>query len=566
MKKTLLLSGLLLGALTTFAANEPKVLIEASFQGISPNGHYAASSIYGNVTIYDLVNGVEFAYTQDETGMISYSEGLGNYVSNNGIVLGSTSANLNAAYWENGEWHDLSVINTGLSNMSNGITPDGSRICGSIGVNPISPDGDNLMLTPVYWDRNEDGTYSNYHLLPAPALDFTGRVPQYITALSISEDGKTIGGQIVDCFGAVITPIVYTEAENGTWSYKTYCEDLINPDNLQFPANPGPSPTAPNAESYMSEEEIAAYNEAKQQWYETFQGPFPQYVDFMSESARAEYEAAMAIFDALNAEWMEKFEAFQNVYFQILDVAPIFEFNNAYLSPDGTQYATSSATDDPMTWSTTFNPWTVSTTTGEAKKYDLGTSAQVSQIIDNNTFLACNGVGLPPMEGYVVTNGEATSIPDFIVSRNPELASWIQENLYHNIETGWDPETGETIFENLCITGVPHASADLTTFTFWNDATWEYGAISAIGYILNLSPAAGVKDIVAAGDKTVAFDAAGNLNVKGDITELFIYDLSGRCVLSVKAPGESVSCNLPSGVYVVKAMTTEGSFASKIAK
>lgn len=566
MKKSLLLSGLLLSALSAFAVDQPKSIMDAAFQGISPNGRYLASSLYGTVVIYDLVNGVEYTYTQDETGMIAYSEGLGNYVSNTGVVLGSTSSNSDAAYWENGEWHNLSVINPELSNLSNGITPDGSRICGSIGVAPVSTDGDNLMLTPAYWDRNADGTYGEYHLLPAPALDFTGRVPQYITALSISENGKTIAGQIIDCFGGIITPIVYTEDEEGKWSYKTLCDDLINPDHLQFPPVPGPDPKAPNAKSYLSEEELAAYNAAVEEWNRTHQGDYPQYTDFMSEDAKAEYDALFAIYQTEYNEWFAKFEAFQEVYFQILDVAPVFQFNNGIITPDGSQYYTTSSVDDMMTWSTTYTPWSISIPTGEAKAMELEKSMQVSQVIDNNTFLACTEIMLPPMEGFVVTDGVATSVQDFMLSRNPELASWIEENLYHNVETGWDPETGESIFENLCITGVPHASADLTTLTFWNDAYWEYGTITSMGYIANLSPAAGVKDIVVAGDKSVAFDAAGNLSLKGDITELFLFDLSGRCVLSVKAPGESVSCNLPSGVYVVKAMTTEGSFASKIAK
>lgn len=569
MKKALLLSGLLAGVLSAGAFEEPTIYADASFQCISPNGRWAASSLDGSVTIYNLETGVKYEYTQDETGLTYYTEGLGNYISNDGVVLGGTTSNSDAAYWQNGEWHQLNVVNPNNSNLSNGITPDGSRICGSVGLNPVSTDGDNLMLTPAYWDRNTDGTYGECHLLPCPELDFTGRVPQYITAISISEDGKTIAGQIQDCNGGIITPIVYIEGEDGEWSYKTLCEDLINPDHVEFPEYPGEGPAAPSQESFMTEDELAAYNEAVNKYYETFEGDYPLMDDYMTPEELAAYNEAMDAFKVVYEEWNARYEAFMELYYKILENAPLFVFNNALITPDGSKYFITNQTEDwsdPTAWmpSTINTPCSINIADGVLTKYDFGKSLGVCNVPNNDTFFVFNGVGALPMEGYIVKDGECTPIKDWLGAFSPELKTWIDDNMVHEIEVGYDWENDEFITEECYVTGMVVGSADLKTVAVWNDCPWGFD--DTCGYVFNLGQYSGVKDSVVAAGSSVAFDAAGNLKVAGEVTALHVYDLAGRCVLRAAAPAGTLQCNLPAGVYLVKADTPAGTVTAKIAK
>lgn len=573
MKKTLLLSGVLMsGILAANAFDAPKEYANYSFQGISPNGRYVASSLFGTVVILDLETGEKYEYVGDNV-RTQYSEGLGNYVSDTGVVLGATSPETDAAYWENGQWHQLQVPDRGKSNLTCGITPDASRICGSIGMAAISMEVDNLMLAPAYWDRQPDGSYGECHRLPYPELDFTGRVPQYITAIAISKDGKTIAGQVQDCIGMVCYPIVYTQDNSGEWSYTLPMQHAINPDNVTFPEYPGDGPKRPAAENYMTGEQKAAYQAALQAWMDSGydQSLYPTDTDYLSAEAKAEYEADMAAYDEENIAWSAKYNAFMDMYYALADATPSYMFNSVRLSPDGsTLYQTGSTPDlsDPTAWFPTmvYIPWAIDIAADTAADMSFGKSLQAVAAPADGVLLACNGVGAIPMEGYIITDGTCTPINEYMAGFSPELKTWIDDNMTQRVETGYDPETYEPIYSDMVVTGMPLASADLNTIAVWNDCPW--GSDYAYGYIFDLGQFAGI-DAPAAGasdDVTVAFDAAGNLMVTGDVDAVTLYDLSGRCVFSASAPRGTVACQLADGIYVVRALTPSGVRSFKLAR
>ena len=95
---------MLLAGSLGLSAETPVTYFDAQFSGISPNGRYAISELYGIVTIYDFVNEDQFTYGEDT---YSYAGALGNCVSDNGVVLGSTNNNNDAAYWKDGEWFKI---------------------------------------------------------------------------------------------------------------------------------------------------------------------------------------------------------------------------------------------------------------------------------------------------------------------------------------------------------------------------------------------------------------------------------------------------------------------------
>lgn len=568
MKKALLLTGLAAISAASLAAFEaPETLNNFSVQGVSPDGRYVASYIYGDVQILDRETGVTYQYGQGQ-GEAEHSLGLGNVISGNGVILGSTDGYV-ASYWKDGKWTALSCgTKAGLINSSNGITLDGSRICGSVGIAAMSLDTKTSMTVPVIWDRQPDGSYGEYTILPHPDKDIFGAVPQYVTAVAISDDGKTVVGQVVDNSGQFILPLVYTEDENGTWSYRAAAEDVFKPENVVIPVNPGDGPEYVDAKNYLTQEQAAEYQDAFNAWAGAgYQGEMPQPTDYMTEEVKAKYEADYAAYESELAEfsvkqskWFEEFGAYT-------DAVPMLQFNDVTLSPDGTTYFGTHIkyvpNDDPYSWfpfKEYYCPAVFNLTDNTLEIKDFDNSMMVVDAISADTYFATNGLGELPMQGYIIENGTPTEIADWLSAKSPELSTWIDENWIHEVETGYDPETYDPIFSDLCFSGMPAASRDMSFVTVWNNAPWS--SEFAISYLFDLSQFNGISDAVR-GDSKVAFDAEGNLSLSDDITAVEVYDLAGRRVLS----GANGARNLENGIYVVRATTAAGNtFSTKIAK
>ncbi len=63
-------------------AVDPAVYPDFQITGLSPDGRYAVSDLYGSVDIIDLTTGNITSFTEGDMGATSYSGGMGNYVSN----------------------------------------------------------------------------------------------------------------------------------------------------------------------------------------------------------------------------------------------------------------------------------------------------------------------------------------------------------------------------------------------------------------------------------------------------------------------------------------------------
>ncbi|MDE7120027.1 MAG: hypothetical protein K2O10_05410, partial [Muribaculaceae bacterium] len=295
MNKHLLMLMMASAAIASQGAEKkaPQFLSNYVLQAVSPNGQWTVSELYGNVTLINIATGAETAFKADETGTKNYTVGTGNALSNDGLLICSSGSTSYGEYYEDGEWKQLKVGTAKNSNsFPNGVTPDGKRICGNIGLHETSFD-DVTMCVPAIWDRQADGTFGDYVLLPHPNDDYFGRAPQYIKAIAISDDGHTVVGQITDCRGFLAYPIVYTENAKGEWSYSLPTAGTFNPNNVAIPEYPGESPNPPQAENYMTADQIAAYNEARNAWAASGyqQDLYPEYVDYMSADKRAQYEA-----------------------------------------------------------------------------------------------------------------------------------------------------------------------------------------------------------------------------------------------------------------------------------
>ncbi len=547
------------------AVPTPVIYNDAAFYGFSADGRFAVSELYGTMTIFDLQTGDKTVFSSED-GTNFYSRGYGNFITADGsVIVASTVESSDASYYDATGWHKLQVPDEDLTNVSHGITPDGSRICGNVGAHELTISEDVIMQLPVYWDRNEDGTYGEYHILPYCEEDFFGATPQYFTAINISPDGKTITGQMVDCRGMMIVPIVYTEDEKGEWSYSFPTKDLFNPDGYERVANPGDCPAMPSQESYMTEDELAAYQTALNAFYESgYTLPYPQYEDYMTETEQAEYNAAMAQWNEIYDEWSVKWTAYDEFYMNVMATSPTFLFNAQLLSPEGTAVAMTAETtvDDPDSWfgyRQVYVPWVLDLATNDIVKYETENSMSISCFANDGVLFAGNERGSVPSEGYVLKDGTVTSVFDFINNISPEYGEWIKKNMTHEImEYEYDEDAGEwmEVYKEFMFTGMPVATPDLKKLAFWNDAPWDWD-MYAQSVIFDLSASGGV-DAVAAEDCGVALDEVGNLVVTGVAETLAVYDLAGVCVKNVTGAHGTVVLDLQSGVYVVKATFAGG--------
>ncbi|MDE6768602.1 MAG: hypothetical protein K2J78_02630 [Muribaculaceae bacterium] len=568
MKKSLLF-GLAVGAcFSTAMADstnlpEPKLYPETSFQGFSADGRYVVSEVNGTITILNTETGEITEFIQDEDSNQSYTLGLGNFITADGsILLASTSTNLDAAYYQGGEWHTLDVLDPTRSNMANGITPDGSRICGSIGLNAMSFD-DVIMLAPAFWDRNPDGNgYGSCTVLPYPTKDLFGETPQYVTAVAISSDGKTIVGQVTFSSGMMQVPIVYTEDENGLWEYSFPTQALFNPDKLEPVENPGDGPMMPSAESFLSAEELEDYLAALKEYNATYQGPYPDPEDFMSEEEKAAYTEAMEEYDAKYEVWQEQFYAYWDYANAVMESSPNFVFNNVYLSTDNKTIVGTLETQipntDPWAWmpfKTAYRPCSVDIATGELTSYEPAESCLASGVADNGVILAYDEQGTIPMMGYIIKDGNIQTVNDYISSIVPEYASWIDENMTHEVLVGFDYDEDEEIYEEVTFGGMPVATPDLSMIAMWNDTPWDGGSF-AESVLFDLRKTTGVTTISTS--KNISAGANGTVIVPAGFVSLDVYALSGACVKTVKEPNGVISLNLPEGVYVAKGTRADG--------
>ena len=629
MKKTLLL--LSTAALSAVAASafEPTVLPGKAIAGISPDGNLAVSYVNGEVFILDLQTGKEYHYPDTE----GVATGNGNAMSNTGVVVGETNYSTTASWWKDGEWHMITNPETVAMSYANGITRDGKRIVGT--VSPDTYDGslEGLMLVPCYWDLEADGTYGKTNHLPYPEKDLTGRTPQYITAISVSTDGKVIAGQIMDYSGAVTQPIVYTQVEDGKWTYTLPHNELYHPEGFELPEDPGDSPDA-LPESFMTEEERAAYEKAVEEYWENqnslvspeptdFMSPdklaayqaaldeyfetwddekYPDAKDYMSDEEWAGYQEALDEYDEKanslqypdaedylseegkaayakareeSEKWDEKWNEFSEKLNELIEMVPNFTFNNVLLSPDGKTYATSYSREsfNPMTWEfiSESKPYVLNLTDGTYKSYETdGVNLIVSSMTDDGTLLAHKPAdymgGDFATVAYVLPAGESTFLPlhQYMASVNPGLGAWMTENMTHEFTAiEMNPETGEPfeVTKKDVGTGVPFASADfgvigLGVENFWDEFTDEEYYV-AYAYLFRSDWAS--INAVAKGSVSVRAMPGASLAFTGNVASAAVYDLSGRVTFSVTAPDAVVSTGLASGVYVVKAVATDGS-------
>lgn len=529
MKKLFLLSAAALAgvAIASAEAPEPLHLSNACINKIAPNGTLGVSQGYSSgVQIFDLVSGNKlFEIPGDEIVNIGVGVGVGNGISNTGMVLLSTDGFL-AEYWKDGEIYTLDYPDEAIGNNSaNGITPDGKRICGYVGVYAAADSQDDvLMNVPCIWNEEGENEYSKPIVLPHPTKDLTGRVPQYVMANFISEDGKTILGSMVDCVGNMSVPLIWKEDADGKWSYEIVHEELYKHEDIVFPEFAGDfDGDYPWTGNFMTEEELAAFEEAENAYYNGLTDEYPNPADYMTAEEIAAFNAYV---DEYNT-WAEAFNNWYGVYELFCDACPKFDMNSFMMSANGKFMATSVATpiDDPFAWFTTFSyaPWVFDLTTGDITKYADSGSIMATYVANDGAVLGTDAdFEHYQQSAFIIENGKCSSMNAWIGAKVPAYETWITENMTFEVYGGyWDDELDEFVdtVDEVTMTGVPTATPDLSKIGLWIENSWDY-MTEAEAFLFDIQGGT-------VGVGSVATEAEGKV----------IYDLSGRQLKEITAPG-----------------------------
>lgn len=502
--------------------------------GISNDGNFMVHEAYGTIYVYDKKNNQ--AYSHASTNDTEYIIGNGNFLTDT-VFVGASGYGV-PAIWRAGSWRRLAVSAADPAGigMANGISSDMARICGNASTGAgYSMDEARLMYYPCYWDRRgTSANYGNQTALPFPSKDFMGITPQGVTALCVSDNGKLIAGQVVSGIGFIHDLILYRQNEAGEWSYSTPLSRLINPNKLELGPYPEEGPAYPSPETFMTDEELAAYKEAFEKYTndpETY--PDPTYAEFMTPEEIAEYNAAS---DEYN-KWAEGFNKYYDVLTEVLNDSPDFVFNLVQMSPSGEYIALSRQQvlrDANGEQFSLYTPYLYNTITDEVKVFGEDINVIVTDVNNDGDILGYDLAGDAEL-GYVYKHAQDKwmKLGDYLTERAPSLADWVAKNWMHNVEVVVDYTTNETDFVDLEITGKPFASRNWNHFIayaydFWNG---EF-ANNYVSYIIDFT-----------GDQSAIStpETAGALPVD-------IYDLNGRHVYS----GSKDAFNSNHGIYIVR--------------
>ena len=522
----------------------------ASFTKFSDDGEWLVENLQGTVNIARRSTGDQWE-NSDPNGLKMYMAGQGHAVSDDGELVGM--AGDSAAVWKLGVWTPLpQPTGVGTSyNTGHAITPDGRRICGVLGTDGTSMTGDNadVMAYPVVWTRNGKGEYE-VETLPYPKKDFLGMTPQFVTAIAMSDDGRTIAGQVRDYSGFYVIPILWRETADGTWSSRMLgAEEVYDASKLaELPEMPT-APTMPNANDYMTADDVDAYNaalakyeEELEKYYNGETDTYPDYPlmeDYISDAAqKAAYEAAMAQYQKDQQQYMQDYTDYMTKRDEIV-TNKSFVQNALCLSGNGRWLGVTledRGQGGGDYWgSSTTNTSGVFDLTEEDPKYEaVNTDGSwlTTAALNDGTIIYATPSAAYTRTSYVSTlsGGKRSSATfgDYAYDLNQEAGKWVEEhNTYDVALWGYDDDYNMIVtgtVEDSLVTGTVMANSDGTVFvSYYTDDLTEESSGQTLSYIIDLTAA-----------NCIHSTAAGQ---RGEATETRLYNLQGQRIQAAPKSG-----------------------------
>lgn len=533
------------------------------FSSVTPDGRYLLSS-YKGVIIYDRQTDKTYRYG------IEYNAGLGNEMSDDGIVVATTEQDTQPCYWKDGQWYLLkhTIGNNVTFAMANGITNDASRIVGTMDCRPLTKKAW-PMVSPVLWTWDESKKDYTFEMLPHPDKDITGCSPQQVSATYISKDGKTILGQVTDYRGLLEYQIIYRQAEDGTWSYETSGQDLMLVKDAVWPPYPS-RPVKPQAADYLTDEEVEAFNKANRAYLDSLEivdltgiNPrMPFYEEFIKER-KDEYDAAMKQYNADNEKYVKDLYAFFDAY-EANVTRNRFEFNTHRLSENGQYYICNYVYPDPDNQSSDkivmfTSPIRYNLQNPGEYRVTPGQSLGVFSICNDGSMTAATPKDHGTVDSrtsYVISpEGEQEEFKDWIKRRSPEADEWLQQNMTYEQTDG----------EKQTLYGTVRLNADASKILSY---IIEPGSSSYTSYYIDLNATSeGIDENVSNDNLKVIYRPdAGQIDLTSNPDRIEIYDAAGRRLYQAARPGNTLRVKnlLRPGVYVVRTSCQNRSTSTKI--
>lgn len=526
----------------------------AYISDISSNGKWLAGAILESASVVDVEKKIIYV----EEGQ--FELGTGSRVADNGVIAGdiSTMAEI-PGYFKDGNWYYLPT--NGRIGLSRAITPDGQTLIGILGTE-MQQGYDGVTHVPAIWHATGSDDPEKYfgdpEILPYPEKDFTGRAPQIVSTMAISDDGNVIMGQMWDNYGYVTQPVVWTKGDDGKWTYRLYCSEMLNPDNVQFPEWVGDGPESPNPVDFMPDEEREQYNEDLNEWMAGGSDPdeYPEPEEYMTSEEIDAYNEAMEKFLAEYDEWNEKWIAFMTVYQEVRN-NPNFKcimINSGKMNPQGTYFIA----DWSHTGSSPDGTMKIDIASGNTE--DIKVNFRIGQILRDGSMtgrIDGNTIVKIPDVAYVWPAGkEPMTLFDYFEQTKPEFAEFMDDYMTHMVTSEYDGE------QSVQFSGFPCATNGLEViatgvYNIWADADEpDADKYPAFSYLFDTNKGSGINAVLSGYTDMKVNGSVITLGSK--VSTLEIYDLSGALVLSMNKPGMRVEPALEGGVYVIRATSETG--------
>lgn len=541
--------------------NNVPVIMEAYAHKVSPDGSFTSGEALGAEASWARDNSTgEFYIFPNSTC------GDGNNITKKHIIVGTNKTYMKGTFLlpENGGSSFLipSLQKYGESYV-HGINWDGTRLVGfmsngaDVNVDETNPDNHKMSYVPFYCDVNpETLDVSEPIFLPAPPKDFFGMTPQYCTAFWISDDAKTILGQVIDNSGFFIYPVVYKQSGDGTWSYSLPSEKLFNPNGLPIPKYPVPAIAQPQPENYIGNPEFKALFLEMWDAYISGESDINPYLlldpaeagpdALMTQEEWQDYQEALIIYESYYySEYEELVNKYYEDYSRFIAQSTNFFQSSMAMNREGTligqtKEVTRFSGITPVTYK---NPVIFNLTDDSYKiyggEYD---ELEITQILPDGTLLGVttkpsqSTPDITPQHSYICPPGHSDfiTIEDYLKDSNPEYYQWYQDYLNHDVPIGTD-EFGKIIYIDLTVTGLVSASDDLSFIAGAVDGwSWDLNSGNYFTYLFD----------------NVKKSEAGIEDLRQDEDGLIkVFNLQGIKVLESKQIDAVKS--LPAGIYVI---------------
>jgi len=568
MIKQLLFTSLLLAPCAQSMAQSIKKADNVTMYSISQDGRYACSANDGAVVLWNTEKDNNFTMLDNE---YYYCDG----VSNNGIMAGSVGtagSELPALISADGITYLPMPEDTEWSyGSARGISSDGTFVCGLLSSAGFGMTGNVTTVKPFVWEI--DGDNITCTALPYPEKDFTGRCPQGYHALMVSESKNRILGRQIDYSGFGGALVVWDRTAPGEpWTCTVLGEDILYNDGPDFPEYPE-SPQSVDYKEYMTEDEIAAYDQAYQDWmYGGFVGDAPKREDFITDETRkSQYAEAMEEYNKAMEEYNAKYEAFNEVYNQrrseySLDLYSFSgSFNGRYIG------CTMQTMDFSTGWPTTIsypcyydiddNFKFVSLMDDKYK--DTGMSGRITDNGDLVVSIPARATMFDPRTSYIIPANEdkLVTIYDFMNKTNEgkvDRQTFVDGGLQFSWE-GYDPETFEPmeITDSVLVGATFISASGKNAVGFTVDPT----TFRISSWALNSFTTTGINTVKTGKAEAVLRSSVienGLIEFVADVDNAALFDLSGAALYNGKPQGSSMAAPAQEGIYILKTKLKNG--------